>query len=62
MGIAYASPSLGCAIKAPILYIGAGLYLAYGVLFTKLFVDRYLRGKKPLRHHGGRQQYAGTQR
>lgn len=58
VGIAYASPTVGCAIKAPILYIGAGLYLAYGVLFTKLFVDRYLRprstssikGSKALRH------------
>lgn len=48
MAVSYMSPTSDCAIQAPILYISAGLYLAYGGLFTKLFVDRYLREK----HHG----------
>ena len=43
--VAYASPSIGCSIKPPILYIAAGLYVAYGALFVRLFVDRYLRPK-----------------
>ena len=42
--VAYASPAIGCAIRPPILYIAAGLDAAYGALFVRLFVRRYLRG------------------
>lgn len=37
----YFSPSIGCAIKPPILWISAALYIAYGCLFVHLFVRRY---------------------
>lgn len=40
---AYMTPSVGCAIRPPILYIAATLYVAYGTLFVRLFVDRYIR-------------------
>lgn len=42
-GYSYLTPSVGCAIRPPILYIAASLYVAYGLLFVRLFVDRYLR-------------------
>ena len=41
--VAYAKPEIGCAIQPAILYLAAGLYLAYGALFVQLFVRRYLR-------------------
>ena len=44
--VAYANPAIGCAIQPAILYLAAGLYLAYGALFVHLFVQRYLR-KRP---------------
>ena len=50
-GVAYSSPSIGCAIKPPILWIAAALYLVYGCLFVQLFVQRYLR--KPAKGGGG---------
>ena len=43
--VAYASPSIGCAIQPPILYLAAALYLVYGALFVQLFANRYLRRK-----------------
>eukprot|EP00966_Prymnesium_polylepis_P244959 5666190-Prymnesium_polylepis.1 len=42
-GVAWAMPSVGCAIHPVILQIAAALYLAYGALFVQLFVNRYLR-------------------
>ncbi len=39
---AYVSPSFGCAIHPTILYLGAVLYLAYGALFVRMFVRRYI--------------------
>lgn len=42
-GIAWASPTVGCAVHPVILQIAALLYLAYGALFVQLFVNRYLR-------------------
>jgi len=41
--VAFASPAIGCAIRPPILYLAAALYAAYGALFVRLFVRRYLR-------------------
>lgn len=46
--VAYASPTIGCAIRLPILYLGASLYVVYGALFVQLFVSRYLRKRAPL--------------
>lgn len=49
--IAYNRPAVGCAIRPAILWIAAGLYLAYGTLFVRLFVRRYVTkpvgGAKP---------------
>ena len=44
--VAYAQPDVGCAIQPAILYLAAGLYLAYGALFVHLFVRRYVRKDK----------------
>ena len=41
--VAYLSPGVGCAIQPAILQLAAALYLAYGALFLRLFVRRYLR-------------------
>ena len=39
----WAMPGVGCAIQLPILQIGAAMYVAYGLLFARLFVERYSR-------------------
>ena len=39
----WAMPAVGCAIQLPILQIGAAMYVAYGLLFARLFVERYSR-------------------
>ena len=39
----WAMPGVGCAIQLPILQIGAAMYIAYGLLFARLFVERYSR-------------------
>ena len=44
-GVAWAMPSVGCAIHPVILQIAAGLYVAYGALFVQLFVNRYVKPK-----------------
>jgi len=41
--VAYLNPSIGCAIQPTILQVAAGLYIAYGALFVRLFVHRYVR-------------------
>jgi hypothetical protein len=41
--VAWARPSVGCAIHPTILQIAAVLYLVYGTLFVRLFVERYVR-------------------
>ena len=46
-GVAWATPSVGCAIHPTILQISAALYLAYGALFVRLFRDRYLLRPPP---------------
>ena len=43
MAVSYYSPSVGCSVKPPVLYVGLALYLAYGVLFVQIFVSRYVR-------------------
>ena len=59
--VAYAQPDVGCAIQPAILYLAAGLYLAYGALFVHLFVRRYVRKEKEARGRGagerGRQRH-----
>ena len=39
----WAMPGVGCAIQLPILQIGAAMYVAYGLLFARLFVERFSR-------------------
>lgn len=41
-GVAWALPGVGCSIHPVILQIAAALYIAYGMLFLKLFIDRYI--------------------
>ena len=50
--VAYAQPDVGCAKQPAILYLAAGLYLAYGALFVHLFVRRYLRKEQEARGRG----------
>ena len=72
--VAYAQPDVGCAIQPAILYLAAGLYLAYGALFVHLFVRRYVRKDKKRAdavqasedasgtsngHHGGKNYVGG---
>ncbi len=49
--VAYLTPDVGCAIHPFILQLAAALYVAYGALFVRLFVERYLRPVK-VRHNG----------
>ena len=49
--VAYLTPGVGCAIHPFILQVAAALYVAYGALFVRLFVERYLRPKQA--PHGG---------
>ena len=49
--VAYLTPGVGCAIHPFILQLAAALYVAYGALFVRLFVARYLRPKQA--PHGG---------
>jgi len=55
-GVSWAIPGVGCAIHPVILQIAAALYIVYGALFVKLFVDRYVKprpGEGSMRPGGG---------
>lgn len=51
--VAYSMPSVGCAIRPAILWIAAALYVAYGALFVRLFVLRYVAKPSRTRPGGG---------
>jgi hypothetical protein len=51
----YGSPGRGCAMRPQILWIGALLYVAYGALFVRLFVNRYVRRRTKRAVKGGGQ-------
>ena len=59
---AYARGS-GCAVDVDILYLGAVMYLAYGFLFARMFVERYVRAPRRRRRvsdAGEREALTGT--
>jgi len=45
--VSWSRSSIGCAVHPRFLQIGVAMYLAYGTLFVRLFLQRYLRTAKP---------------